>query len=237
MPRKPTDTYDYIDQYVGNRLKQRRKFLKMSQGALAQLLVLSYQQVQKYENGSSSISASRLAHIAQLLKVPVSYFYDGLVLEESSSGGVSSTIKKKRTQRFEILLIEDSVEDALLFQEALKVQHRETGLNVISRADEAIDKLHNLQTHGLPRPDIILLDISMPKLSGLELLKILRRDEDLCSIPIIMLTASINFSDMEEGYANYAAGYLLKESSLEGLSEQLRVVIEYWAETVKLPTM
>jgi transcriptional regulator with XRE-family HTH domain len=73
MPR----TSDPIDVYVGTRVRARRKQLSMSQTILADGLGVSFQQVQKYEKGTNRISAARLARIAEMLQVPVPYFYEG----------------------------------------------------------------------------------------------------------------------------------------------------------------
>ena len=65
------------DQYVGSRVRMRRLMLGMSQGKLGDALAITFQQVQKYEKGSNRIGASRLQHIAQILQVPVSFFFEG----------------------------------------------------------------------------------------------------------------------------------------------------------------
>jgi transcriptional regulator with XRE-family HTH domain len=66
-----------VDQHVGNRVRMQRKMLGLPQKALAEALDLTFQQVQKYENGKNRISASRLQHISQILKVPVAFFFEG----------------------------------------------------------------------------------------------------------------------------------------------------------------
>jgi len=71
------DAPDPIDIEVGARIRVRRKFLSLSQSALAEALGLTFQQVQKYERGSNRISASKLFEIAQVLQVPVAYFFEG----------------------------------------------------------------------------------------------------------------------------------------------------------------
>jgi transcriptional regulator with XRE-family HTH domain len=66
-----------VDQHVGNRVRMRRKMLGLTLQALAEALDLTFQQVQKYENGKNRISASRLQHLSQILKVPVAFFFEG----------------------------------------------------------------------------------------------------------------------------------------------------------------
>ena len=89
-PRGPTS----IDQHVGARLRLRRTMLDMSQSELGEKLGVTFQQVQKYERGANRIGASRLFHVARVLDVPVSYFFEGL--DESGDsrleGGDSETL-------------------------------------------------------------------------------------------------------------------------------------------------
>lgn len=78
-PRKTKDTAGERDKVFGMRLRQRRTFLGMSQQDLGDAVALTFQQVQKYEHGTNKISAARLIDFAQILNVPVTYFYGGLV--------------------------------------------------------------------------------------------------------------------------------------------------------------
>lgn len=81
---KTSLTPDHIDQHVGTRIRIRRKDLGISQGALAEGLGLTFQQVQKYERGANRVSASKLYEIAALLEAPVAWFFEGLT--ESGPG-------------------------------------------------------------------------------------------------------------------------------------------------------
>ncbi len=90
-PRKAVDP---TDRYVGARLRMRRKMLGVSQQELGRALGLTFQQIQKYESGANRIGASRLQHIAQVLQVPIGFFFDGIALDvqdgSSSSEGVAT---------------------------------------------------------------------------------------------------------------------------------------------------
>jgi transcriptional regulator with XRE-family HTH domain len=80
------------DKYVGSRVRMRRLMLKMSQEKLGERLGLTFQQVQKYEKGTNRIGASRLQHIAQILKVPVSFFFEGAGGRQSEDGSSKATV-------------------------------------------------------------------------------------------------------------------------------------------------
>jgi transcriptional regulator with XRE-family HTH domain len=79
-----------IDKHVGSRVRMRRMMLRMSQEKLGELLALTFQQVQKYEKGTNRIGASRLQQIAQILQVPVSFFFEGAPGESSAQNEEAS---------------------------------------------------------------------------------------------------------------------------------------------------
>lgn len=80
------------DKYVGSRVRMRRLMLEMSQEKLGEKLGLTFQQVQKYEKGTNRIVASRLQHISQILKVPVSFFFDGALGKQADDGSSKAPV-------------------------------------------------------------------------------------------------------------------------------------------------
>jgi len=88
---------DPIDVHVGSRIRNRRLFLGMNQDSLAKAIGLTFQQVQKYEGGSNRVSASRLKAVAEILAVPVSYFYEGL----AASGAEEPAELRDRRERMQ----------------------------------------------------------------------------------------------------------------------------------------
>jgi transcriptional regulator with XRE-family HTH domain len=80
------------DKYVGSRVRMRRLMLEMSQKKLGEKLRLTFQQVQKYEKGTNRIGASRLQHISQILKVPVSFFFDGALGKQADDGSSKALV-------------------------------------------------------------------------------------------------------------------------------------------------
>src|SRR5438874_12259665 len=80
-----------VDKHVGSRVRMRRLMLGMSQGKLADGIGLTFQQVQKYEKGANRIGASRLQHLANILQVPISFFFDGLPAASDSKSLAGST--------------------------------------------------------------------------------------------------------------------------------------------------
>src|SRR6187549_3051853 len=78
-----------VDSYVGGRVRMRRKMMGMSQQGLGEALGITFQQIQKYEKGTNRIGASRLQHISEILKVPVSFFFEGVSGGKQSEDGSS----------------------------------------------------------------------------------------------------------------------------------------------------
>jgi len=79
-----------IDVHIGNRLRARRRELSLSQEALAEMVGVTFQQIQKYERGANRISGSRMWHLAKAMSIPISYYYEGL--EETADGKVSTNL-------------------------------------------------------------------------------------------------------------------------------------------------
>ncbi len=97
QPRHPENT-NPVDAYIGARLRLRRSLMGMSQGQLGQAVNLTFQQIQKYENGTNRISASRLFELGQILNAPVAYFFEGVASDAPPAviiqGGVSDNTQQ-----------------------------------------------------------------------------------------------------------------------------------------------
>ncbi|TVZ27831.1 response regulator receiver domain-containing protein [Gillisia sp. Hel_I_86] len=126
--------------------------------------------------------------------------------------------------KLNILLIEDD------FIEVMKMNRAITGLNLphniieATNGEEAMEALQ--QTNQLP--DIILLDLHMPKINGIEFLEMLKSNSDLRQIPVIILTTSGNHKDLMECYKIGISGYIVKPLKYEDYVEKIRVVFDYW---------
>jgi len=136
----------------------------------------------------------------------------------------------------EILLVEDNLSDSRLIQEFLgqgAVPHR---IHVVPDGVAALDFLH---AHGryawAPRPDLILLDLDLPRMNGLEVLRYVKRDVQLVDIPVIVLTASAIAEDVLQAYRLQANCYVTKPADLDGFAEMVQAVEAFWLTCVRLP--
>ncbi len=137
----------------------------------------------------------------------------------------------------EILLVEDSLVDARLTMEALRrggIKHR---LTIVRDGVEAMQFLHQEDRFArAPRPDLILLDLQLPKKDGREVLDEVKVDLNLQSIPVVILSASQAHEDLLRGEMLRVEGYLVKPVDLEKFVQLIRQLKDFWHADVILPT-
>jgi DNA-binding response OmpR family regulator len=101
----------------------------------------------------------------------------------------------------------------------------------------ALDFLRNKTTSvDFPRPDVILLDLNIPKRDGATVLREIKRDRDISDIPVIIMTNSINFQEMISCYKSFAAGYICKPFDFDIFQNCIDSFARYWAQSVVLPS-
>ena len=142
-------------------------------------------------------------------------------------------IQKKDMQ---ILLIEDNPGDVRLTQEAFKEGRLKVDLDYVMDGEEALKYLRkeNPYTES-PTPDLILLDLNLPRWDGKELLKIIKSDPLLRFIPVVVLTTSIAEKDVIESYSLHANCYLNKPVDFDRFFEVIQKIEDFWLNTVILP--
>ena len=132
-----------------------------------------------------------------------------------------------------LLLVEDNLGDVGLIREALSSCEAKVDMRVARDGIVALGQLEG-KTPG-PRPDLILLDLNLPRMDGRELLGRLKSDPELRKIPVIVLTSSNAPQDVARAYALHANCYLVKPPDLEGIERLVRLLNEFWFKTVRLP--
>jgi CheY-like chemotaxis protein len=129
------------------------------------------------------------------------------------------------TKTLNILLIEDDAIEVMKFNRVIKTLSYNHKIIEAHNGEEALEILKIKEII----PDIILLDLNMPKLNGLEFLKILKSDATLKYIPSIILTTSGNQKDLLECYKTGIAGYVLKPLKYEDYTERIKKLLDYWS--------
>jgi two-component system, chemotaxis family, response regulator Rcp1 len=135
-----------------------------------------------------------------------------------------------------ILLVEDSRSDAVLIQRTLRGSKLLNELHLVRDGVEASDFLHQRGRYvDAPRPDMILLDLNLPKRNGRELLAEIKEDENLMTIPVVILTTSSDEADILRSYQLRVNCYLVKPVNLEQFVEVVKSIEHFWFALVKFP--
>ena len=145
--------------------------------------------------------------------------------------------RERTTGPIEILLIEDNPGDVRLLREALREGTMRARLNVVGDGVAALAFLRRAGTDArVPQPDLILLDLNLPRLNGRDVLAAIKADGALRHIPIIVLTSSADARDVHQAYTLHANCYITKPLDFERFSEVVRAIEQFWLQTVTLST-
>ena len=136
----------------------------------------------------------------------------------------------------EVLLVEDDPGDVLMTQEAFEDHKVRNRLTVVSDGAEALSYLRREgKFTDSPRPDLILLDLNLPKRDGREVLEEIKKDEDLGRIPVVVLTTSAADEDILRSYQLHANAYVTKPVDFDRFIAVIRQIDEFFVSVVKLP--
>jgi CheY-like chemotaxis protein len=143
---------------------------------------------------------------------------------------------REHLQPIEILLVEDNPADVRLTREALKEAKVVNRLSVVTDGEEAMAFLRRQGRHAeAPRPDLILLDLNLPRKDGREVLAEVKEDESLRSIPVVILTTSKSEEDVLRTYDLHANCFISKPVGLEQFLRVVESIEDFWLSVVRLP--
>ena len=146
----------------------------------------------------------------------------------TSEGGAARVI--------DVLLVEDDPGDELITREAFEHNKIKNTLHVAHDGEEELDFLYRRGAfEAAPRPDLILLDLNLPKYDGRQLLEKIKSDPDLCHIPIVVLTTSSAEEDILRSYKLHANAYVTKPVDLDQFMSAVRQIDEFFVQVVRLP--
>ena len=139
-------------------------------------------------------------------------------------------------RRIEILIVDDSPGDARLIEEALREHNTVANLHMVP---DGVDAMAFLRKSGrfadVPRPDLVFLDLNLPRKDGRQVLNEIKTDADFKSIPVLILSMSSNERDVAESYAHHANCFITKPVELEQFSAVMNSIERFWLATVSLP--
>jgi len=143
-----------------------------------------------------------------------------------------------RTRPIEILLVEDNPADVRLVEEGLNETKIRNVLHAVVNGKQALDFLFRREEHAeAPRPDLILLDLNLPGISGHEVLAAVKGDDGLKAIPVVVLTSSEAENEIRRAYEAHANCFISKPVDFTGLIEVVARIERFWFSTVRLPKL
>ncbi|WP_031090644.1 response regulator [Streptomyces sp. NRRL WC-3549] len=139
-------------------------------------------------------------------------------------------------QPIEVLLVEDDPGDELMTREAFEDNKIRNTLHVVRDGQEALDFLYRQGEYGdAPRPDLVLLDLNLPKYDGRQVLEKIKTDPELALIPVVVLTTSSAEEDILRSYKLHANAYVTKPVDLEQFIGAVRQIDDFFVSVVRLP--
>jgi CheY-like chemotaxis protein len=140
------------------------------------------------------------------------------------------------SELIEILLVEDNPGDVELTTLAFEESQLQVHLNVVEDGVAALDFLHRKRTYAkAPYPDLVLLDLNLPKKSGHEVLAEIKADKNFRRIPVVILTTSLAEEDILKAYNLYANCYIKKPAGFSQFIEVVKSIEDFWFKIVRLP--
>lgn len=203
----------------GTSVRSWRKRLGISQEELAERADLHRTYVSDVERGARNLSLESMTRIAQALRISVADFFPRELPSGKAGAGGSNGHGQKLV---DILLVEDNSDDVELTMHAFKKVRFANSIQVVGDGQQALDYLFcegNYAHRPAGRPQIVLLDLYLPKISGLEVLRRLKADARTRAIPVVILTISQVFSDFAECQRLGAETYIIKPLNFQRLSQ------------------
>ncbi|MDR1289328.1 MAG: response regulator [Holosporales bacterium] len=228
-----------IEKIIGRHLREKRLKRGFTLAEVASKIGLSYQQIQKYEQAISKISAGALYRLSVLYGVGVEKFFDGLDGMSLSPSGTTVSIFENSVGKkiINLLLVEDNPGDETITRRALN-SFGNLNILCVHDGDQILEVLrYKTLCPDFPRPDLIFLDIYIPRRDGIAVLKEIKRDREIQDIPVIILTNNTRTDLMAEAYKNGASGYICKSFDFATFRDNLTDCIKYWSSAVILPSV
>lgn len=208
-----------LQRLLGQTVKSHRQELGLSQEELAWRAGLHRTYVTDVERGARNLSLATVDRLAQALQVPVSI----LLREVDNARGTAQAHPPEELAQVDILLVEDNPRDVELTLAALRKARLANRIRVASNGAEALEYLFSTGTDAErtigDRPRLVLLDLKLPRVDGLEVLRSLKSDPKTRDIPVVVLTVSQRSKDVTQARQLGADAYIVKPIDFKRLSE------------------
>jgi CheY-like chemotaxis protein/predicted XRE-type DNA-binding protein len=212
-------TIDFKSEF-GTSVKTWRKQLGYSQEELAERADLHRTYISDVERGARNLSLESITRLAEALAIPVAALFP----PELAGGKAGASVSNGHTKQLvDILLVEDNADDVELTLHAFRSARFANRIQLVTDGQEALDYLFCLGKYArrnpAERPQMMLLDLYLPNVSGMEVLRRIKADERTRAIPVVVLTISQVFSDFSECERLGAENYIVKPLNFQRLSQ------------------
>ncbi|MFE6286265.1 response regulator [Streptomyces sp. NPDC057877] len=141
------------------------------------------------------------------------------------------TVPPTPARPYDVLLVEDDIADAMLIQDALAGR----GARNLTQVSDGLEALEYLRDAANPRPDLIVLDLNMPRMNGREFLAVVKEDADLRTIPVVVLTTSAAPDDVSDAYRQHANAYVTKPVNLAEFEQAVHGIDTFYLDIAVQP--
>lgn len=219
---------DKIFKQIGQEINKSRKIRGLTRSELAKEIGVSQALIQQYENGSTKIPLETLYKIHNTLKFSVDDCFNNYKKLQGSNTNNSKYVNSKKLDSIRILMIDDNIVDQIVFKETLEKIKIKSNIKSIQDGAEASNEVNKKDLNY----DIIFLDIGLPKRSGIEILRLIKSNNNMLGIPVIIYTSSITREDMNLCHKIGCNGYIIKNLSQKLLAKSLETTLRYWMNNV-----
>jgi transcriptional regulator with XRE-family HTH domain len=228
-----------ISLHIGHKLREQRKKAGITLSRISKILNVTYQQIQKYENGYCRIPVDKLYDFSVLFDIPVQYFFEGLKTLNGYSKAVcgGELIPKRQDLHLNVIIIDDSPADEFMTRKAIHEIDKNIVILCVQSESQVMNCLKRRDVGLFAGPDIIFMDISISKHNYPALISEIKREKHIQEVPLIILTHSIMVEDLLRAYRNGATSFICKSMDFEVFKNDMRICIEYWGKVVMLPGM
>ncbi len=142
---------------------------------------------------------------------------------------------EQKSEKFSLYLVEDNDDDVFVILRAINQTGLVVATEVAEHGEALLASLKTCCDEGTTLPNIILLDINMPRMDGFEVIRILKSDPKLCHIPVLFLTTTSRKEDIQRAFASGASSFFSKPADFEDLVRLMGYILTYWKRVTRLP--
>lgn len=207
-------------------LRARRQFLGFTQAEVGRRAHLNRSYINDMEKGSRNLTLESLCRLADALETSVAELI-----------GDADRATSAQTGDFSLLLVEDNPADVYLIRRALKNCETRLQLTVLEDGSQALAYMRKREPYTkAATPDLVLLDLNLPKRSGFDVLQEIKNNDGLKHIPVVVLTTSSSRQDIEKSYAMNANSLVTKPIEPDAFQAAVLQIVQYWLNLVRLQT-